>query len=119
MANLSIVSGALDIIAAQGKTWTIVVTVKDGGGNLIDFTGYSARWQVRSEASSSTPVLSLTNGSGITLGANGVITLTASAAQTAAIPASGYVHEIELTDPSGAKPPFLAGSLKVVAEVVR
>ncbi len=119
MANLSIVSGVLDIIASQGKTWTISITVRDAGNNLVNFTGYSARWDVRVNPYSVDTVLSLSNGSGITLTANGVITLTATAAQTADIPASSYVHEIELTDPTGAKPPFLAGNLKVVAEVVR
>lgn len=119
MANLSIVPGVLDITAAQGKSWTIVVTAKDSNGSLINFTGYSAKWQVRSNAYAPSTVLSLSNGSGIVLGTNGVITITALAAQTAAIPASSYVHEIELTDPSGNKPPFLAGNLKVVAEVVR
>lgn len=119
MTSLSIVPGTLDITAAQGKTWSISITVRDANNALINFTGYSATWQVRSNAASTAPILSLTVGSGITLNSVGVITLTASAAQTAAIAASTYVHELELTDPSGNKPPFLAGLLQVISEIVR
>lgn len=119
MASISITPGTLDITAAQGKTWTIAITVRDANNALINFTGYSAAWQVRSSATATTPILSLANGSGITLNASGVITITATATQTAAIAASTYVHELELTDPSGNKPPFLAGILKVTAEIAR
>lgn len=118
MATLSITAGTLDINAQQGKTWRIVVTVRDAAGQLVNFTGYSARWQVRS-IHSGDAVLDLSVGSGITLNSSGVITLVASAAQTAAIVPSSYVHEIELTEPSGGVPPFLAGRLVVAAEVVR
>ena len=119
MTALSITPGTLDITATQGKTWSIVITVRDNAGELKDLTGYTARWQVRSSAGDSKKVLSLTTGSGITLTSQGLITLTATAAQTSAIPASNYVHEIELTEPGGAIPPFLAGKLVVQAEVVR
>lgn len=120
MATLSITAGVLDIIASQGKTWAITITARDANNNLVDFSGYSAQWHVRQNASDTNAILSLaTSGSGITMSSLGVITITASATQTAAIPASSYLHELEITDPSGNKPPFLAGNLKVVAEIVK
>lgn len=120
MTALNITPGTLDIKAAQGKTWTMVITVRDGLGNLKDLTGYAARWQVRATAGASKPVLSLSSEeAGITLSSAGLMTITATAAQTRTIPASNYVHEIELTEPGGAIPPFLAGKLTVTAEVVR
>lgn len=118
MAELTIIPGTLDITASQGKTWTIAITVRDSAGTLINFTGYQAKWQIRAKPASNL-ILELTNGSGITLTSSGVITITASAAQTAAIPASNYQHEIELTEPAGTIPPFLAGTLNVKAEIVR
>ena len=118
MATLSITPGVLDISAQQGKTWVISITVRDSNNALINFTGYTARWQVRAKPSSPA-VLDLSTGSGITLNSSGVITITASAALTAAVNASSYLHEIELTEPAGTIPPFLAGRLLVTAEVVK
>lgn len=119
MANLSISPGVLHITAMQGKTWSIVVTVKDSAGQLFDLTGYSARWQVRSTVGTKPVVLDLQVGSGITIDPAGLIQITATPEQTAAINPSNYRHEIELVEPDGTVPPFLAGNLLVQSEVVK
>jgi hypothetical protein len=118
MATLDIVSGVLNINASQGKTWTVTINVTNSAGSAVNLTGYSAKWQIR-ETPASSAVLSLANGSGITLTSGGVITMTASSTATAAIPAGSYAHEIELIEPSGAIPPFLAGNVIVLPEIVQ
>lgn len=119
MVTLDITPARLDINAAQGKTWTIQITVRNSDQTLVDLTGWSARWQVRVAPYYEQTLLDLTIGQGITLTALGVITLTVTATQTAILIAGHYVHELELTRPDTTKPPFLAGNLTVTPEVVR
>lgn len=122
MAALNIEPGTLDIQARQGKTWTIYLTVRDSTGALVNLNGYSARWQARDPRKPGKAVLDLGVGTGITITPGAVerqITIIVSATTTSSIPALSYRHEVELTEPGGAKPPFLSGILQVTGEVVR
>ena len=110
-----------DITINQGATFELTVTWKDSTGAAINLTGYSARMQVRETYSSSSTVVSLTNGSGITLGgAAGTIAILISATTTAALtaPFSG-VYDLELVSAGGVVTRLLQGAATVTPEVTR
>lgn len=110
-----------DIEINQGATFELTVTWKDSAGTAINLTGYSARMQVRETYSSSSTIVSLTNGSGITLGgAAGTIAILISATTTAALtaPFSG-VYDLELVSAGGVVTRLLQGAATVTPEVTR
>ena len=94
-------------------TWTL-------NGTAVNLTGYSARMQVRTTYDASTAVLSLTAGTGITLGGTaGSILLEADAEQTAAIDDGQYVYDLELVTSGGYVTRLLEGNFVVDPEVTR
>lgn len=102
----------------QGATWDYQLVWKTAG-TPVDLTNYTARLQARATYATGTAVLSLTNGTGITLGGTaGTITLSASATTTAAIPAAQYVYDLELVNGSTVTR-LVQGYLNVSAEVTR
>ena len=118
MANLSIEPGALDITAWKGTTWRIVQTVRDSTGTVVNLTGYDCAWAM-ADTYGGTAVLASTVGTGITLGGTaGTITHVVPATATAGVAVGSYVHQYELTEPGGGKPPYLAGIVTVTGEVV-
>lgn len=88
---------------------------------LVNLTGYTVRMQVRASVESTDIIFeaSTTDGRIVLTGASGYYTLTITAAQSAAIAAGEYVHQIELVNGSGAVERHLQGSFIVDAEVVR
>ena len=112
---------SFDLTINQGATFELTVTWKDSAGTAINLTGYSARMQVRETYSSSTSIVSLTNGAGITLGgAAGTIAIVISATTTAALtaPFSG-VYDLELVNAGGVVTRLLQGAATVTPEVTR
>jgi hypothetical protein len=110
-----------NITINQGATFELTVTWKDSAGTAINLTGYSARMQVRETYSSTSSVVSLTNGSGITLGGSaGTIAIVISATTTAALtaPFSG-VYDLELVSAGGVVTRLLQGAATVSPEVTR
>lgn len=87
----------------------------------VDVSNFTAALQIRSLPSSATPVLSLTNGNGITVGTtNGLIEVHATAIQTAAIDEGPYYYDIEITSPaSGTVTRLAQGKVIVSPEVTR
>jgi hypothetical protein len=76
--------------------------------------------QVRETYDSTTPVLSLTSGSGITLGGTaGSIILEATATTTAGVPSGQYVYDLELVTGGGYVTRLLEGNFTVDPEVTR
>lgn len=114
-------AGNYDITIEQGATFSLVFTWRDSAGSLVNVTGYSARMQVRKSPSSPTVLLDLsTTGGGITLGGtNGTITLSASAATTAALSPSPAVYDLEMVSPGGVVTRLLAGKVNILPEVTR
>lgn len=110
--------GRYNIIARQGATFTLTFTIATDG-TLWDLTGYTARMQVRPFTESSTVLLSLTNGSGITLGgAAGSVAVAISATTLAGLPAGTHVYDLELVEGANVYP-VLSGKFAVRAEVTR
>lgn len=87
----------------------------------MHLAGFTARMQVRKTLLADPPDLDLTteNG-GITLGgAEGTITLNATAVETSAVQSLAGVYDIELISPSGFVTRLLEGQVEFTPEVTR
>lgn len=104
-----------NLLVYQGATFdqTFTLTVS---GSPVNLTGYTAAMKVRATPAADA-VLSLTNGSGITLGgAAGTVAVVITATQTTAIPAGQYLYDLKLTS-AGVVTRFIQGTFKVSAEI--
>lgn len=119
---------SLNLTMYQGASWDYTFTWTTTAGTVttpVNLTGYSARMQVRETQASTATILSLTSGSGITLGGTaGTILLEASATTTAGVAASSspqtvYVWDIELVSGAGYVTRLLEGNFFVDPEVTR
>lgn len=103
----------------QGADFDQTFTVTQNG-TALNFTGYSARMQVREAADSTAYLLSLTNGSGITLGGTaGTIAVAITNAQSSAISAGSYAYDLELVAGAGTITRLLQGAFTVIGNVTR
>ena len=118
---MTITPGQYDIVIYQGATFSQLFTWRDSNNALVNLTGFTARMMARSSADSPTAFLTLTteNG-GIALGGTaGTLMLSRSPAQTAALPATSGVYDLEVVDGAGQVHRLLQGNLMVSAEVTR
>jgi len=112
-------TGSYNIVARQGSTFNLNFVIDTDGTEWV-LSGYSARMQVRKSVASTTAILSLSDGSGITLNHTpGSVAVTASAATMAALPAGTWVYDIELTSGSGLTYAVLEGKFIIKPEVTR
>ena len=113
-----------DIEIVQGKTWTAkfryLTKSCNGKTNVpVNLTGYGASMVIRECAKDSASLLTLTSGSGITLGGTvGTIEIEITATQAANLTAGDNVYEIELTNGTVAIA-FATGKAKVYQEIAR
>lgn len=111
--------GTYNITCPQGATFDKTFSVALDGSPK-DLTGFSAAMQVRETFDSSATVVSLTNGSGITLGGVlGTINVIVSSSATSAIPAGYYSYDLEITSGAGVRDRLLEGKFIVTPEVTR
>jgi hypothetical protein len=114
-----ITPGTYDITLFQGADYDQTFTASQDG-TALNWTGYSARMQVRDSSDATAVLLSLTNGSGITLGGTaGTIAVAVTNAQSAAISAGSYAYDLELISGSSAVTRFLQGAFNVSGNVTR
>lgn len=111
----------LNLTFPQGATWTLSLAWNDDDGDPINLTGFSAAMQIRqSYAQSATPIVSVSSGSGITLGgAAGTIEVRVPATSTDDIRAGRYVYDLELTSGGGEVTRLVEGTVTVTPEVTR
>jgi hypothetical protein len=104
----------------QGSDYALSITYKDPAGNTVDLTGYTARMDVRQTYSTPTKIISLTTENGrIELGgANGTINLSIDAANTANLPISNAVYDLELVS-GGSVNRLIEGKFVVNPEVTK
>jgi hypothetical protein len=113
-----ITPASYNITAYQGATFDLTLTWTIGG-TAVNLSTYSARMKVKSAPLSTESVISLTNGSGITLGgAAGTIALLVSASSMAGISAGTYVYDLEL-DSGTVVTRLMQGKFTVEAEVTK
>jgi len=126
--EVSTTPGVINYTHRKGDTWQPeTVTVYDGGtivngvlvgGTPRNFTGYTGRMQIRTVLSNDI-IITLTTSGGITLSSLGVITLTMTAAETAAIAAGDYVYDMQTTSGAGVIKTWFEGSFTIVTDVTQ
>ncbi len=105
-----------DFIIEQGSTFSKTFVVTDANDAVVDISsGYTAMAQFRKNYTTNTAV-TFTIG---TLNANGEITVTLTANQTANTSAARYVYDVELTDSGGNVARVTEGRLTVSTEVTK
>ncbi len=108
----------LDIILLQGKTVSFTVTW--GGSAPIDITGYTARMKARKDPTDDVGIdFTIANGR-ITMGTtNGLITISMTATDTAALALFDGYYDLELITPAGAVYQVMSGRFRIVGEATR
>ena len=113
--------GRLDMSCYQGASFDYTLTWQTGG-TPVNLSGYTARMQVRDGYDGGSAIVSLTSGTGITLGGTaGTILVALTATQTAAIdatPSGQYVYDLELVSGSTVTR-LVEGTFIVSPEVTR
>jgi hypothetical protein len=91
-------AGIYNFTIDQGSVWDLEITYKDPNDVPINLTGFTAKMQLRKEYNSTVADLTLTTGGGgiVITGATGIVDISASAAQTAALDPTYYVYDLEL-----------------------
>lgn len=104
----------------RGDTWTETWTILDQNGVSVDITGATFKMTLKNNTSDADPgVLQLTSPSSgivITDAATGVVTLTITATQTAALTPSTYEYDIQMNN-TGTVKTLVRGKLTIVADV--
>lgn len=92
-------AGKYNINADQGSTFSFQFTMKTNGV-AWNLTGYTARMQVRSDASSTTTLISATTTNGYIVlgGVAGTVTVTIPATVMEAVVSGKHVYDIELVN---------------------
>jgi hypothetical protein len=81
-----------------------------------DLTTYTAKLQARTQYGAKTAFVTLTNGSGITLG-NGTFTIAFTSAQTNTFPLGRWVYDLEIISSGGQISRVIQGSFTVTPQV--
>lgn len=110
-------SGKLDLTIEQGATFSRTITIKDASNVVVDITNDTFAGQVRKRHQSGTVEASFTFT--ITDGANGEVTATISATDTAAMDTGEFVYDIEWTNTGSNVVRLLEGTATVTPEVTR
>ena len=105
-----------EIIIEQGATFSTTLNVEDSVGTAINLYAYTANSQMRKSYYSST---AYTITSDVTGTANGEITLSMTAANTAALTAGRYVYDVKITSPSNVVTRVIEGIVTVLPSVTR
>ena len=100
----------------QYATFSTTVNVENSNGDAINLYGYSAASQIRKSYYSSTSNNFTATVTGI---ANGEITLTMTAANTATISPGRYLYDLVITSPEGTKTRVVEGIVNVLAGVTQ
>ena len=106
----------VELTIEQGANLTSTVTVSDTQGDSVNLSTYSASAQLRkSYYSTSANTLTAT----ITGNANGQITLSMTAANTAALTPGRYVYDLLITSPVSVKTRVVEGIATILPSVTR
>ncbi len=105
-----------ELTLEQGATFSTTVNVEDTQGTAINLAGYSASSQIR-KSYYSTSANSFT--ATITSNANGEITLSMTAANTANLNAGRYLYDLLITAPNTTKTRVVEGIITVLPSLTR
>lgn len=109
-------AGFAELTLEQGASYSTTVTVNDATGSPTNLTGYTCASQIRksyysSTANSFTVVVSNA--------ANGEITMSMTAANTANLSPGRYVYDLLITSPASVKTRVVEGIVTVLGSVTR
>lgn len=110
----------LDICIKQGETFSQVLYYEDGTPLApVNISGYTGKLQIRHREGSKAVLLTLTNGSGLTLGADGSITIAISATNTSSLQTSDNmaIYDLKLTSGSGVVSRIFQGKVIISPQV--
>ena len=105
-----------EINIEQYATFSTTVNVEDSQGAAVNLSGYSAASQIRKSYYSTTANNLTATVTGI---ANGEITLSMTAANTANLTPGRYLYDLVITAPSGVKTRVVEGIVNVLAGVTQ
>lgn len=105
----------------QGTTVSIQWAYRTAANAVIDLTSYTARLQARPTVSSAVTVMDCTtaNGQLVVTGATGVVTLSLTATQSAALDFNSAVYDLEIVSPAGVVTRLVQGTITLSREVTR
>jgi hypothetical protein len=110
-----------DLTIPAGATYSQTLNWKTGSpAAFVNTTNFTARMQLRTSYSAASASLELTTANGrISLTNAGVITLSLTATETAALAAGRYVYDLEMVSSGGQVTRLLEGVVTVSPEVTR
>ena len=111
-------SAEVNLVARRGDTYEREFTVKKADNNLYDFSGCSAKMQIKINSFDLTYILELNSGEEITLSL-GVMKILIPAASMKNILPKNYYFDLEITYPSGKVMTWLSGRFTVNQDVTR
>ena len=100
----------------QYATFSTTVNVEDSNGDAVNLSGYSASSQIRKSYYSSSANNFTATVTGI---ANGEITLSMTAANTANLPVGRMLYDLVITSPEGIKTRVIEGIVTVLPGVTQ
>lgn len=109
----------------QGQTFDDEIVFEDGAGDPLDFTGSTARMQIRRALPDDEVILELTTTNGMinALADDGLVKFNVNAGETADLPTDNvdqvWVYDLEVQDGSGGVVRLMQGSVVVYPEVTR
>ena len=105
-----------EIVIEQGATFNTTINVEDTAGAAINLFGYTANSMMRKSyySTSATVITSTVTGT-----ANGEVTLTVSATNTAALTPGRYVYDVIITSPTSVVTRVVEGIVTVLPSVTR
>ena len=105
-----------EIIVEQGATFSTTVNVEDSQGSAVNLAGFVAESQIRKSYYSSTVNNFTASVTGI---ANGEITLSMTAANTANLTPGRALYDLLITSPVGVKTRVIEGIVTITPSVTR
>lgn len=108
-------AGVYNFQIVKGEDFVRVLTHKDSAGVAVNNTGYTALLEARINKSDASPLITLSVGSGITLGgATGKYTIRIEDTVTATYTFNTLSYNFWVTPPSGDKRKLLTGYITLV-----
>ena len=100
----------------QYASFSVTINVGDDGGDAVNLSGYSAASQIRKSYYSSSANTLTASVTGI---ANGEITLSMTAANTANLTPGRYLYDLVITAPDQTKTRVVEGIVNVLAGITK
>jgi hypothetical protein len=120
METLSQEPVVLNLSGTVGDDHAFGLTLVDVNNAIYNFTGFSARLQLRLKKSDTTPALSLTHLDGVTLsGGDPNIVIAISRARSTALGRGIWYYDLELTDLLGSARTWLSGTFNLKNDATR